>query len=69
MQVGAVPKDEFERLVESDDPPTVTELGEAGDQDAWRSLSLHPAMHDGAPGAPIAGRDGLRHGPRIRAFR
>lgn len=30
IRIASVPKDEFERLVESDDPPTVTALAEIG---------------------------------------
>jgi hypothetical protein len=34
IRVGNVPKDEFERQVESDDPPTVTALAEQGKRSA-----------------------------------
>lgn len=30
MQIGSIPEDEFERLIESDDPPTLTELARIG---------------------------------------
>ena len=30
LRVASIPRDEFERLVESDDPPTVTELARRG---------------------------------------
>lgn len=30
MQIANIPEDEFERLVESDDPPTITELARIG---------------------------------------
>ena len=34
LRVASVPHDDFERAVESDDPPTITELSEAGKQAA-----------------------------------
>jgi hypothetical protein len=38
LQVGNVPKDEFEAAVESDDPPTITELARRGTQSKPKPL-------------------------------
>jgi hypothetical protein len=45
MRVGNVPKEDFERQVESDNPPTITELARQGtkQQQKWKEEILHGA--------------------------
>jgi hypothetical protein len=52
IRVSNIPKDEFERLVESDDPPTVSQLAALGRRQhpGGRATTLEPCPHCGGTG-------------------